>query len=79
MTVLTTGTSINVNLPTFSPGAPAQPDGTGNLVAVPISTNLAYLVEMRCISNFLNANALGDLNQMRADELYNFVNQQGVI
>jgi hypothetical protein len=79
MAVLTTATSINVNLPTFSPGAPAQPDGTGALVVTPISTNLGYLVEMRCITNGLNTGQQGDLNQMRADELYNFVNQQGVI
>ena len=72
---LATPTSSTVNAPSFAT------DGfTGNLVATNISTNLAWLVELRCISNILNPGSavVTDLNTMRADELNTIQTNIGV-
>jgi hypothetical protein len=65
--------------PAFNPGVAGQPDGTGALASASLQLQMLILVELRCISNFLDPGNLGDRNQMRADELYTLTNSGGII
>jgi hypothetical protein len=70
---LATATSASVVSPVFADVT------TGNLATTVISTNLAWLVELRCLSNMLNPGTLGEVNQMRADELATLTSTTGAI
>jgi hypothetical protein len=68
---LTTPTTININAPQFTDQV------VGALSPVALSTQIAYLVELRCLSNMLNPGA--DLNVMRAEELQTITSPLGAM
>ena len=51
-------------------------DGSGTLTPVNIAPNMGFLVELRVMSNLLNAWGI-DLNQARAEELNRIVTATG--
>ena len=68
-----TATSVSVNAPQFTDQV------VGALSPTIISTNIAWLVELRCLSNLLNPGTLGDLNVMRAEELQTITSPLGAM
>jgi hypothetical protein len=65
--------SSSVTQPSFADAV------TGALTPTTVSTNIAWLVELRCLSNMLNQGNLGDLNVMRAEELQTLTSPLGAM
>jgi hypothetical protein len=68
---LTSPATLSVNAPQFTDQV------VGALSPVSLSTAIAQLVELRCLSNILNTG--GDLNVMRAEELQTITSPLGAM
>jgi hypothetical protein len=69
--VLTSPATLSVSAPQFADQV------VGALATVSLSTAIAHLVELRCLSNILNNGA--ELNVMRAEELQTITSSLGAM